>query len=86
MAYTSMTLAVSGQENTEGIVVEDPNGKVLGIFNAEYFLEGNAQGLAAPKIANFALANDTLVILAQTPIAGQSILGRFWLILVGINL
>lgn len=52
----------------EGIVVRSPNGRVLGIFNAEYFLEGDAQGLAEPKIANFALANDTLVILAQTRI------------------
>ncbi|RDI77059.1 hypothetical protein Vi05172_g12962 [Venturia inaequalis] len=58
----------------EGVVVRSPNGRVLGIFNAEYFLEGDAQGLAQPKIANFALANDTLVILAQT---------RIWTVNVG---
>ncbi len=86
MAYTSMTLAVSGQENTRELSWRSPNGKVLGIFNAEYFLEGNAQGLAAPKIANFALANDTLVILAQTQSLDNQSWGRFWLILVGINL
>ena len=44
--------------------MRSPNGKVLGTFNAEYFLEGDAQGDAEYKIANFALAGDTLVILA----------------------
>ncbi|TID15374.1 calcium-dependent phosphotriesterase [Venturia nashicola] len=52
----------------EGVVVRSPNGRVLGIFNSEYFLEGDAQGNAVTQIANFALANDTLVILAQTRI------------------
>jgi gluconolactonase len=49
---------------SEGIVVRSPNGRVLGVFNAEYFLGGDAQGDAEYKIANFALAGDTLVILA----------------------
>ncbi|QDS75156.1 hypothetical protein FKW77_008172 [Venturia effusa] len=57
-----------------GIAVRSPNGRLLGIFNAEYFLQGDAQGLAEPKVANFALANDTLVILAQT---------RIWTIKLG---
>lgn len=44
---------------SEGIVVRSPSGKVIGVFNAETLL-------ASPDvpIANFALAGDTLVVLA----------------------
>lgn len=44
----------------EGITVRRPDGKVLGVFNAEALVVGNA----LPPIANFALAGDKLVILA----------------------
>lgn len=46
----------------EGIVVRNSRGKVLGVFNSEIFLE-NYQN--EPPIANFALADDTLVVLAM---------------------
>lgn len=59
---------------SEGIVVRSPQGRILGLFNAEYFLEGDAQGTAADSIADFALAGDTLVILA---------LQRVWTIKMG---
>ena len=48
----------------EGILVRDPRGKVIGLFNAEAILVGPD----TPSIANFALAGDTLVILASTQI------------------
>lgn len=45
----------------EGIVVRNSFGKVIGLFNKEYIL-----GSPTPKVemANFALAGDTLVLLA----------------------
>lgn len=45
----------------EGIVVRNPSGKVIGLFNKEVIL-----GTQNPKVemANFALAGDILVILA----------------------
>ena len=46
----------------EGITVRNPNGKVLGVFNAEA-LEVMGR---LPPIANFALAGDKLVVLALT--------------------
>lgn len=48
----------------EGIVVRNPMGKVLGVFNAQYFLEDKSE--TATKIANFALANDTVIVEATT--------------------
>ena len=44
----------------DGITVRSPNGKVLGVFNAEVLGGGGK----LPPIANFALAGDKLVILA----------------------
>lgn len=44
---------------SEGIVVRNPRGKVIGVFNAEILLAN-----PTPPIANFALAGDTLVVLA----------------------
>ena len=49
---------------TEGILVREPTGKVIGLFNAEAILAGPD----TPSIANFALAGDTLVILASTQV------------------
>jgi gluconolactonase len=49
----------------EGVVVRSPAGKVLGLFNAEYFLRGDNEGSASIKEANFALAGDKLVLFAQ---------------------
>ncbi|CAM6088849.1 unnamed protein product [Calypogeia fissa] len=46
----------------EGIVVRNPRGKILGVFNSEFFLESYQ---TEPPIANFALAGDTLVVLAM---------------------
>ncbi len=43
----------------EGIVVRDPSGKVLGLFNAETLLVDRGAG---GPIENFALAGDKLVI------------------------
>ena len=40
--------------------MRDPNGKVLGVFNAEALVVG--KGL--PPMANFAIAGDKLVVLA----------------------
>jgi gluconolactonase len=45
----------------EGIVVRNPKGKVIGVFNSETLLAS-----PNPPLANFALAGDTLVILAMT--------------------
>ncbi|KAL9085965.1 MAG: hypothetical protein Q9165_007327 [Trypethelium subeluteriae] len=56
----------------EGIVVRNPQGKVLGLFNGQYF-EADKRGDAVP-IANFALAGDTLVILSTT---------RLWTVKLG---
>ena len=44
----------------EGMTVRRPDGKVLGVFNGEALVVGNA----LPPMANFALAGDKLVILA----------------------
>jgi hypothetical protein len=44
----------------EGFVVRSQEGKVLGIFNTEYFLANNTEGAAEYKEANFALAGNTL--------------------------
>lgn len=49
----------------EGIVVRNSQGKVIGIFNAQYFLQDKAADNPVP-LANFALAGDTLVVLATT--------------------
>ncbi|QSZ31569.1 hypothetical protein DSL72_001136 [Monilinia vaccinii-corymbosi] len=46
---------------TEGIVVRNDMGKVLGLFNAEVFL-GEPVGQSGIEIANFALAGDILVV------------------------
>lgn len=45
----------------DGIVVRNAQGKELGVFNAQAFGAGNAP---PNEIANFALAGDTLVVLA----------------------
>lgn len=45
----------------EGIVVRSPAGRVLGVFNKQVML-GTAQPTI--EITNFALAGDTLVVLA----------------------
>ncbi|KAK5114422.1 hypothetical protein LTR85_010245 [Meristemomyces frigidus] len=57
---------------SEGIVVRNPKGKVIGVFNAQYFLE-DKQADALP-IANFALAGDTLAVQATT---------RLWTVKLG---
>ena len=44
----------------DGIVVRNPRGKVLGVFNAETLLDQPY----GTKIANFALAGDKLIVLA----------------------
>jgi len=46
---------------SEGVVVRNPKGKVIGVFNAAYFQGSRAKQTGVP-IANFALAGDTLVI------------------------
>lgn len=51
----------------EGIVVRSPGGKVLGVFNSQVLLPSQEEGVGYP-IANFALAGDTLVILASTKV------------------
>ncbi|KAF2233701.1 hypothetical protein EV356DRAFT_559773 [Viridothelium virens] len=56
----------------EGVVVRNPQGKVLGMFNGQYF-QADKRGDAVP-IANFALAGDTLVILSTT---------RLWTVKLG---
>jgi len=45
---------------SEGIVVRNPRGKVIGLFNAETILDDQSI-----PIANFALAGDVLVLLAS---------------------
>lgn len=48
----------------EGVVVRNPAGKTIGVFNSQYFqADKEADALA---IANFALAGDTLVFLSTT--------------------
>ncbi|KAI7235495.1 calcium-dependent phosphotriesterase [Hortaea werneckii] len=47
---------------SEGIVVRNPKGRVIGLFNAAYF-QGEAAAASGIPIANFALAGDTLVVL-----------------------
>ncbi|KAI9666277.1 MAG: hypothetical protein M1821_004212 [Bathelium mastoideum] len=56
----------------EGVVVRSPQGKVLGVFNSQYFQEN--KGVDGLPIANFALAGDTLVFLSTT---------RLWTIKLG---
>ena len=45
----------------EGMTVHNAQGKVLGVFNAQFFEPGTRSG-----IANFALAGDEVVVLAGT--------------------
>ncbi|KAF2486396.1 hypothetical protein BDY17DRAFT_321195 [Neohortaea acidophila] len=49
---------------SEGVVCRNSLGKVIGVLNGEYFL-ANTSAEATP-IANFALAGDTIVVLAGT--------------------
>ena len=56
----------------EGITVRSPQGKVLGVFNAEALEIGNR----LPPMANFAIAGDKLVVLA---------LDRLYVIQLGQN-
>lgn len=44
----------------EGIVVRSPAGKVLGVFNVQYF---NPDHPVGPAMANFAIANDEVIVL-----------------------
>ncbi|RMY76299.1 hypothetical protein D0863_02042 [Hortaea werneckii] len=46
---------------SEGVVVRNPKGRVIGLFNAAYF-QGEVAAASGIPIANFALAGDTLVI------------------------
>lgn len=48
----------------EGIVVRNKHGKVLGVFNSEFFMADKQAD--AVHMANFALAGDTLVVQAVT--------------------
>ena len=59
----------------EGVVVRSPQGKVLGVFNSQYFQA--SKKVDALPIANFALAGDTLVFLSTT---------RLWTIKLGQTL
>lgn len=56
----------------EGVVVRNPAGKVIGVFNSQYFQADKKA--EAPFIANFALANDTLVFLSTS---------RLWTVKLG---
>jgi gluconolactonase len=48
----------------EGVVVRNPAGKTIGVFNSQFFqADKHADALA---MANFALAGDTLVFLSTT--------------------
>ncbi|KAK4494173.1 hypothetical protein PRZ48_014471 [Zasmidium cellare] len=49
---------------SEGVVCRNSKGKVIGVVNSQYF-EANKTAEALP-IANFALAGNTLVVLANT--------------------
>lgn len=57
----------------EGVVVRNPAGKTIGVFNAQYFQADKNAG-TWQAIANFALAGDTLVFLSTT---------RLWTIKLG---
>ncbi|KAI6839092.1 calcium-dependent phosphotriesterase [Hortaea werneckii] len=46
---------------SEGVVVRNSKGRVIGLFNAAYF-QGETAAAAGIPIANFALAGDTLVV------------------------
>lgn len=48
----------------ESVIVRNPRGKGIGIFNVMYFFEDKASLFSA--IANFALAGDMLVVEAVT--------------------
>jgi gluconolactonase len=48
----------------EGVVVRNPAGKTIGVFNSQFF-QADKQADALP-MANFALAGDTLVFLSTT--------------------
>jgi gluconolactonase len=50
---------------SEGLVVRDPYGKVIGIFNRSFFLSGEPEDV---NMGNFALAGDKVVLLALTKI------------------
>lgn len=63
---------------SEGVVVRNPQGKTIGVFNAQYFqADKSVSGLA---IANFAIAGDTLVFLSTTRLwtvkLGRTVVGR----------
>ncbi|KAI9710567.1 MAG: hypothetical protein M1820_002703 [Bogoriella megaspora] len=62
----------------EGVVVRNPQGKVLGIFNSQFFSED--KGVAGISFANFALAGDMLVVLSATRLwtvkLGQTVVSR----------
>ncbi|OAL34183.1 hypothetical protein AYO20_06638 [Fonsecaea nubica] len=49
----------------EGLVVRNPQGKVIGIFNRWFFLDGESAELS---MGNFALAHDKVVLLAFSKI------------------
>ena len=50
---------------SDGVVVRNPAGKTIGVFNGPYYLSNKDNEAGDPiPIANFALAGDTLVILA----------------------
>ena len=49
----------------EGVAVRNPKGKIIGVFNSQYF-QADKDANAQPPIANFAIADDTLVFLSTT--------------------
>ena len=62
----------------EGVVVRNPAGKTIGVFNSQYFdADKEAGGLPT---ANFALAGDVFVYLAGTRLwtikLGQTVISR----------
>jgi hypothetical protein len=54
-------------------VVRNPAGKVIGVFNSQFFQADKDAGTQLP-FANFALAGDTLVFLSST---------RLWTVKLG---
>jgi gluconolactonase len=56
-------------------VVRNPAGKTIGVFNSQYFIADKDAGTQLP-FANFALAGDTLIFLANT---------RLWTVKLGKN-
>ena len=57
----------------EGVVVRNTAGKIIGVFNSQYFQADKDAGTQL-AIANFALAGDTLVFLSTT---------RLWTVKLG---